>query len=465
VEYAIVDIETTGGYGVKNKITEIAIIIHDGDREIERYSTLVNPKGYIPQNITSLTGITNDMVNGQPEFHEVAKKVWDLTEDRIFVAHNVSFDFNIIKNEFAELGAKFQRKKLCTVRLARKVFPGKPTYSLGKLCEGLGIPLQNRHRALGDTEATVLLFKLILKENGAEELEKELEALNKETKLPPNLNAKAYEALPEKTGIYYFYNTNKEVIYVGKSKNIKKRVTQHFKSGDKSTKASNLLHEIADVTYEVTGSEFVALLKESEEIKTLSPKFNSAQKRIRFNIGIIQYKDQNGYTRLGLDKGSATNIPSYLKFSSKSDAQRFLQKVVNKGVLCQKLVGLQTGKGSCFEKQLGMCRGACVNEETALSYNDRLKKALESFSLSSDSYLIKDEGRDLDEYSVIWVQNGEYQGFGFFNYDVQDPEMIKESIKKVKNNRDVIGIIKAFLVKQNLQIIQLEDSAPSGMLF
>ena len=112
-----------------------------------------------------------------------------------------------------------------------------------------------------------------------------------------------------------------------------------------------------------------------------------------------------------------------------------------------------------------MCRGACVNEETALSYNDRLKKALESFSLSSDSYLIKDEGRDLDEYSVIWVQNGEYQGFGFFNYDVQDPEMIKESIKKVKNNRDVIGIIKAFLVKQNLQIIQLEDSAPSGMLF
>ena len=94
MEYAIVDIETTGGYGVKNKITEIAIIIHDGDREIERYSTLVNPKGYIPQNITSLTGITNDMVNGQPEFYEVAKKVWDLTEDRIFVAHNVSFDFN-----------------------------------------------------------------------------------------------------------------------------------------------------------------------------------------------------------------------------------------------------------------------------------------------------------------------------------------------------------------------------------
>ena len=159
MEFAIVDIETTGGFGAKNKITEIAIIIHDGENEVERFSTLVDPQSFIPKNITALTGITNEMVAEAPPFYEVAKRVWEMTENRVFVAHNVGFDYNIIRNEFKELGAKFQRKKLCTIRLAKKVFPGKSSYSLGVLCESLGIPLSNRHRALGDTEATAILFK------------------------------------------------------------------------------------------------------------------------------------------------------------------------------------------------------------------------------------------------------------------------------------------------------------------
>ena len=141
MEFAIVDIETTGGFGAKNKITEIAIIIHNGEKEIERYSTLVNPQAFIPKNITALTGITNEMVEDAPLFYEVAKTVWEMTENRTFVAHNVGFDYNIIRNEFKDLGAKFQRKKLCTIRLAKKIFPNKTSYSLGTLCESLGIPM------------------------------------------------------------------------------------------------------------------------------------------------------------------------------------------------------------------------------------------------------------------------------------------------------------------------------------
>ena len=465
MEYAIVDIETTGGFGTQNKITEIAIIIHNGEKETERFSTLVNPQAFIPKNITALTGITNDMVAGAPPFYEVANKVWEMTENRIFVAHNVGFDYNIIRNEFKELGAKFQRNKLCTIRLAKKVFPGKSSYSLGVLCESLGIPLNNRHRALGDTEATAILFKLMFTSNANNSFEKELKALNKEAKLPPKLSAEVYNNLPEDCGVYYFYNDQKDVVYVGKSKNIKKRITQHFTNIDSTSRKNNMMREIADISYELTGSELVALLKESEEIKVLSPKFNRAQRRIRFNIGIIQYQDQNGYLRLGIDRKSITNAPSYLKFKSQSEARQFLHQIVKKGKLCQKLVGLQTGKGGCFEQQLAMCKGACEKKESTSSYNSRLKKTLDSYSLAGDSYLIKDKGRSNDEYSVVWVQNGSYQGYGYFSNDIHDTELIKEGIKRAMDNRDVIGIIKSFLNKNVLEVIPIKNTEQQGILF
>ena len=465
MEFAIVDIETTGGFGAKNKITEIAIIIHSGEKEIERYSTLVNPHAFIPKNITALTGITNEMVEDAPPFYEVAKTIWEMTENRTFVAHNVGFDYNIIRNEFKDIGAKFQRKKLCTIRLAKKLFPNKTSYSLGTLCESLGIPMNNRHRALGDTEATAILFKLMFTSNANKTFEQELKILNKEAKLPANLSAETYNDLPEKCGVYYFYNENKDVVYVGKSKNIKKRITQHFTSIDSTSRKNNMMREIADISYEITGSELLALLKESEEIKILSPKFNRAQRRIRFNVGIIQYQDQGGYLRLGIDRKSTTNAPSYLKFTSIGEARNFLHHIVKKGNLCQKLVGLQTGKGGCFEQQLGMCNGACTKIESPAKYNARVKKAIEAFSLAGDSYLIKDIGRNEDEYSVTWVQNGSYQGYGYFSSEIQDPEFIKEGIKRAMDNRDVIGIIKSFLNKNALEVIPIKNIEQHGMLF
>jgi DNA polymerase-3 subunit epsilon len=325
--------------------------------------------------------------------------------------------------------------------------------------------MSNRHRALGDTEATAILFKLMFASNVDSTFEQELTILNKEAKLPANLSGETYNNLPEKCGVYYFYNENKDVVYVGKSKNIKKRITQHFTSVDSTSRKNNMMREIADISYELTGSELVALLKESEEIKLLSPKFNRAQRRIRFNIGIIQYQDQNGYLRLGIDRKSITNAPSYLKFTSQSEARSFLHYIVKKGNLCQKLVGLQTGKGACFEQQLGMCNGACTKTESPAKYNARVKKTIESYSLAGDSYLIKDIGRSDDEYSVTWVQNGAYQGYGYFSNDIYDTELIKEGIKRAMDNRDVIGIIKSFLNKNALEVIPIKNTEQHGMLF
>jgi DNA polymerase-3 subunit epsilon len=162
--FAIIDIETCGGKFdyPKGRITEICIIIHDGLQVTEKFSTLINPECYISPLYTNITGITNQMVANAPKFHEVANTILQLTENRTFVAHNVSFDYNFIKGEFASLGHVYEREKLCTVKLSRKLIPGKKTYSLGPLCESLGISNNARHRAEGDAVATAKLFDVLL---------------------------------------------------------------------------------------------------------------------------------------------------------------------------------------------------------------------------------------------------------------------------------------------------------------
>ena len=160
--YAVVDIETSGGRAQVDKITEIAIYIHDGEKIVDEFSTLINPETYIPPFITRLTGINNDMVATAPKFYEVAKKIVLMTEGRLFVAHNAPFDYRFIQEEFKRLGYNYQRQTMCTVRMSRKIIPGMGSYSLGNLCQNLGITINNRHRAAGDALATTKLLELLL---------------------------------------------------------------------------------------------------------------------------------------------------------------------------------------------------------------------------------------------------------------------------------------------------------------
>ena len=180
MKYAIVDIETTGGQSPADRITEIAIIIHDGEKIIDEFTSLINPERRIPYFVSRLTGISDEMVMDAPRFFEVAKKIVEITEDCIFVAHNVQFDYQFIRQEFKSLGFNYSRDYTCTVRLSRKLLPGHASYSLGKLCNSLGIALENRHRAFGDALATAKLFELLLKsdENGFIEQSIKSEHLN-----------------------------------------------------------------------------------------------------------------------------------------------------------------------------------------------------------------------------------------------------------------------------------------------
>lgn len=160
--YAVVDIETSGGRAQIDRITEIAIYIHDGEKIVDEFSTLINPEVYIPSFITRLTGINNEMVANAPKFYEIAKKIVLMTEGHLFVAHNAPFDYRFIQEEFKRLGYNYQRQTMCTVRMSRKIIPGMGSYSLGNLCQSLGIALNNRHRAAGDALATTKLLELLL---------------------------------------------------------------------------------------------------------------------------------------------------------------------------------------------------------------------------------------------------------------------------------------------------------------
>ena len=453
--YAIIDIETTGGQPAQDRITEIAIFIHDGYNIVDKYHTLINPERPIPFFITQLTGITDDMVKEAPKFHEVAKEIVQFTEGKIFVAHNVRFDYSFVKKEFGDLGFNYQRKTLCTVRLSRSLIPGLPSYSLGKLCKSLEIDLQMRHRAIGDAEATAVLFDKLIKLNQPaidattdvqESSKKLISSAVKTSLLPPQINKEQVDALPDAAGIYYFYDNTGEVIYVGKSINIRKRIIQHFNIDYKSKKSLEFKNRIADITYELTGSELVALLYESDEIKRLKPHYNRQQRRSVFNSGIYLYYDQNGYKRLTYDKVSSDRVP-LIALSNHHKSKSFLFHKVEKFNLCQKLCNLYKSKGACFEFQVHRCLGACVGLEPVEDYNARVDAAIESFSFEHDSFVIIGKGRHATEKSVVCVENSRYLGFGFFDetFSASGLQEFKEVIKLYNDNKDVQQIIRGYM--------------------
>lgn len=269
--YAILDIETTGGKYNEEGITEIAIHRFDGQQVVDKFISLVNPEREIQPFVVNLTGINNNMLRTAPKFYEVAKRIVEITKDTVLVAHNAQFDYRILRTEFRRLGYNFERKTLCTVDLSKKLIPEAESHSLGKLVRSLGIAVSDRHRANGDAMATLKLFKLLL----TKDLDKSIirEVVREEThgELSPR-QLDIVEQLPSDTGVYYMHNKDGDIIFLGKSSNIRKRVNQHFTNN--SEKARVLQKETKKVTFEITGSELVALLKEHEEIIRNKPKYN-----------------------------------------------------------------------------------------------------------------------------------------------------------------------------------------------
>ncbi|WP_179007231.1 exonuclease domain-containing protein [Winogradskyella forsetii] len=442
--YTIIDVETTGQ---GNRMTEISIFKYDGSIVIDEFTSLINPESYIPTHITALTGIDNALVADAPTFEEVAQDILNITEDTIFVAHNVNFDYNIINGEFKRIGMEFTRKKLCTVRLSRRLIPGHRSYSLGKLCKALDINLVDRHRARGDAEATVILFGLLLQQPKADDVFKEfLNKNSRESTLPPNLPKEIFNALPSKAGIYYFKDKRGKVIYVGKAINIKKRVLSHFYS--KTKKSLQMVRETRDIDFEISGSELIALLMEDAAIKHHFPIYNVSAKRSIQSYAIFSYEDRKGILHLASNKGRLVPNP-ILTFFNVRDVRLYLEKLCEKYNLCPKYCHLQEAVSECSHYSIKNCNGVCRDEEPIESYNNKVLEAIHDMSNQKENIILKEKGRNQNEEAFVMIKDGAYLGYGFIDKGEQINHIddLNTFLIPQKNSVDVQKILRPVLLK------------------
>ncbi|WP_313529633.1 exonuclease domain-containing protein [Sphingobacterium multivorum] len=435
-EFAIVDIETTGGHAKSSRITEVAIVIHDGNQVLERWETLVNPGKEIPNSIFALTGIDNDMVKDAPLFDQVAEHIYGMLKDRIFVAHNVNFDYSFIRFQLQESGFEWSAIKLCTVRYARKIKPGLLSYSLGRLCDYLDIPIENRHRAGGDADATAILFAYLKVLDTEQVFQDMIKHKALDQRFPPHLNPLEYEQLPNEPGVYYFHDKAGKVIYVGKAVNIKKRVLSHFTGNNIQAQRQHFLKEIHHISYECCGTELMSLLLECAEIKKFWPKYNRALKRYEPKFGLFSYEDQNGYLHLAIGKTTRGQACIQL-FQREYDAIQLLQSFIQHDAINPQFC--QFGHTSLSTKSI---------KKTELPdrdlHNTRVERCIEDWLKQQPSFVLIDKGRNSDEKSCIVIENGVFYGMGYIDQYGQYNEFedIKGQVKKYQSNHYMMELVK-----------------------
>ncbi|RXG23246.1 exonuclease domain-containing protein [Leeuwenhoekiella aequorea] len=453
--YAILDLETTGGKYNEEGVTEVAIYKYDGHEIVDQFISLVNPERPIQAFVVGLTGINNEMLRNAPKFFEVAKRIIEITEDCIIVAHNAQFDYRILQLEFDRLGYDYQRKSLCTVELAQNLLPDQESYSLGKLVRNLGIPITDRHRASGDALATVKLFKLLLAKDTNKIIIQEAIKLNPKKKLDTKLRDLISE-VPSSTGVYYFHNAYGKVILIGKSRNIKKRVTQHFTNDNRKSK--QLQEDVEAISYEETGNELIAQLKENEEIKKIKPAHNRSYRRLKFKAQIVSFIDEKGYINLQVEKADPQKS-SIVTYATLHVAKSNLVRILEEYNLCAAKTNLNLKEDRCLDST---CSGACFNEELVSDYNKRVESFIDAVSFDQKSVALIDRGRTTDERSLILIEEGAFKGLGYFNlnYQISNTEILNRIITPMENSLDARHIIQSYLrVKKVIKTIDLNELA------
>ena len=444
MEFAIVDIETTGGSPRGGGITEIAVLIHDGETIVNEWQTLINPEMNIPSYITGLTGIDNSMVRNAPTFEKIAEELWELLEDRVFIAHSVNFDFGFIREAFLKIGKELTTQKLCTVRLSRKVFPGLSSYSLGRICENQKIPILARHRAMGDAKATALLFDRMIKERQDVVLSS-LKRNTGEAFLPPHFPLAKFKQIPESCGVYYMLNAKGKVIYVGKALNIRERFKGHFSGQVLPQLKQQLKAEVVDLQWQLTGSEMMALLFETLEIKRLWPAYNSAMKMPKTLFGLFQYQDGSGYYRFQVAKVTKNLLPLETFFSSE-EANLFLKTGIESYQLCQKLSGLRKVTSEVIQDQTSL--GACKSAESPETFNARAEAFISTIKKSKRDLMLNLPGRETGENAYCYFEGGMLSRYSYLkSADFPEPDQL-EVVPKVPET--------FYILRQYIHQIDLE---------
>jgi len=454
--YAILDIETTGGKYNEEGITEIAIYQHNGQKVTDQFISLVNPERPIQPFVEKLTGINSKMLRTAPRFFEVAKRIIEITENSIIVAHNTDFDYRILRKEFKRLGYNFEKNSLCTVTLSKKLLPDMESYKLGRLVRALGIPISDRHRAQGDALATVKLLELLLEKDSSKEiLKSQIKALHNHQ--VPSKYLSIIEELPTTTGVYYLHNAVGDVLYIGKSNNIRGRVRAHLTGTDrKSKKIQKKLHK---VNFETTGSELIALLKEQHEIKKNQPLINKDGRYRLYPVG-IRIDQETAYHQLILEQ--VRNSREYLVvFKNSRIAKYVMTQWIEDQQLCHKHSSLKDSDGACFAYKNNQCKGACLDKENTQSYNQRLQPLLNKNNYPHDYFLMIGSGRKDGENSFIYIDNQCFKGYGFYelNHQIKNKEKILNRMVAMEDNSDCRALILSNIKKNKFRKLIPLDNA------
>ncbi|HRI27934.1 MAG TPA: exonuclease domain-containing protein [Chitinophagales bacterium] len=461
--YAVVDLETTGGSAKINRITEIAIYITDGSQVLNSFTSLVNPGVKIPSFITKLTGITNEMVATAPPFEEIAQQVAQITQDAVFVAHNVDFDYAFIKQEFKRLGYVFERRKLCTVNLSRKIYPGQPSYSLGAIATHFGIGIPNRHRAPDDALATTYLFHKLIQLDTQNYIQQSLDNMNIYQMLPPGLPPDVVKNLPEETGIFYFHDVSGKVIFIDKSSDIKTRILHYLQpTNSHKGKPAKIFLKTHHISYEETGSELIASLLMQAEIARLKPAHNRMAAARKDRFGIFTNTNELGYQCLQVKSitTGTNNAPPLIGFARQDYALKALQKHAADAQLCAHFCHIDPPDNKtnqqtqpCSYYHTHTCLGACLGLETPAQYNARVQKATVQWQLPTPNFFLIGEGRTNSEKSAIQVKNGRLVGYGFYEPDfVTNLTDLENCIKPITPAaaQEALKLLKAHLKKNKV---------------
>lgn len=396
--FAVIDVETTGGYAGGHRITEVGIAISDGTKILETYHTLINPQKSIPQHITTLTGINNAMVQDAPTFAEVAGQIDALLDDAVFVAHNVNFDYSFIRMEMARLGLNFRRRKLCTARYARGLLTDQDRFGLARLAKRFNIVNEQPHRALSDALTAAQILHQLLKMDRQAVVKQKITRLEREVKLPLYLSPEQFHNIPNVPGIYKMFGANGKPVYIGKAKRLKQRVAQHFLQSD-SARTQAFMKEVVHLETYPTGTELMALLKEDVEIRKFWPKYNSAQKQRNTSFHVVSYTDRGGITRLGIKKGSYFQ-DAIQTFSSQREALLWLHQTVDEHILNAAWCGLGSGWQD-FEPP--------GKDE----HNARMETIISLKTAPVQDRLVFLKGRNHYEKGFVWLKQKSVYALGF----------------------------------------------------
>ncbi len=444
------DIETTGSNYHKDMMTEIYISkVKNGD-VIDEYHTLINPQVQVDPFVTKLTGIDNEMLKNEPLFEDVAEDIFDFINEEMIVAHNARFDYSFLKHQLDKYGLTINLNYCCTVKLSRILYPKFKHHNLDSIIQRINFTadderIEGRHRASFDTDVVRVFFYKALMDHGEEKFLNTFNTAVKSSAIPPALLKIKMEDIPENPGVYLFYGDEELPIYVGMSKNLRRRIYEHFYQDLTLIKDFNINQQLKRIEFIETAGILGASIREALLVKKYQPIYNRMLRRNRELIKLEKFEDENGYLNLKIKSDYDFDIDKNFKnligiFRSKIDLVHKLNDLVKEKGLCPKLMGLEKGKGACFLYQLGYCKGACIGKITPEEYNRILQESIDKIKIKNWPF---QNEKQITEKSESLEETFTFNKWCLINSSTDD-ELFKEN-EKFRFDLEIYKILTRYL--------------------